>query len=52
MIPVKTTTKHRKTLCQKDVDSQMQRKNQWLPVGRDGGGAILGRGVRGTNYYV
>ena len=33
VIPVTTTTKHRKTLYQMGVESQKQRTNQWLPVG-------------------
>ena len=43
-----------------NTDSQIQRKNQWLPVGRGkrwGGQARVEdeevlRGLRGLNYYV
>ena len=50
VIPVTTTTKHRKTLYQMGVESQKQRTNQWLPVGSGGvgeGGCWAG-GIRGT----
>ena len=37
----------------KEKDSQIQRTNQWLPVGRGKGSrANKGKGLRGTNYYV
>ena len=36
-----------------EKDSQKQRTNYWLPVGRGkGGGQDRGRGLRDTNYYV
>ena len=35
------------------ADSQIQRTNQWLPLGRQkGAGQDKGRELRGTNYYV
>ena len=35
----------------KETDSQIQKTNQWLPVGR-GERQHRGRKLRGTNYYA
>ena len=36
-----------------EANSQIQRTNQWLPVGRGKGeGQDKGRGLRDTNYVV
>lgn len=53
VIPVTTTTKHRKTLYQMGVESRKQRTNQWLPVGRGSrGGAMLGWGDKRYSDYA
>ena len=36
-----------------EIDSQIQRRNQWLPAGSGGReGQRRGKGLRGMNYYV
>ena len=46
---IKQTNEYNK----KETDSEIQRRNYWLPMERGkGDGQYSGRELRGTNYYV